>query len=486
MDIRLFTRFLFLAFFLLFSSFSYSKNTIPKPSSTFLCNDSLNSTTYGIAISPSECPAYYTCPTTYRGSWGTPVNYLEITGPLLKDGRPSCVSKVRPEDMAYGNQWRVDIVGNIFGPVGSKCPSSHPIDNGDGTCSNNEPPTCTESEVLDPSTNTCVPAPTCPAEGTKDKSSYGPPNLLGFSACTANNCIIQVGTTDGLSLCTGGGTADEQCAYTTYYTGQACTYNPDNTTWNPPGHEWPEVPKPDLPVPDQPDLPLPDSGGGNGGYDPDAGIEDNFTPPNPDTSPDTDNPNLGAEGNAGVVNELNSANKSLQNIEAILTQTRKDQNESAATQERYNSGILGAINSIDKSVSGASGSGGGGGNGDGDSGSGCDPEKEQCESGLNFGRPEVKDPFENILDASDIAEVQAKTTDIKTSLKSKIDEIKNLISVPKYETGGSVPAVEFSLQHGDSNIQVKNDALSRISPDIANIITLVVAVICFGIVAARR
>ncbi|EEY99249.1 probable coat protein A precursor [Vibrio sp. RC586] len=348
------------------------------------------------------------------------------------------------------------------------------------------PPTCNSDEVLNPSTNTCVPAPTCPEAGTKDKSSYGPPNLLGFSACTANNCIIQVGTTDGLSLCTGGGTADEQCAYTTYYTGQACTYNPDNTTWNPPGHEWPEVPKPDLPVPDQPDLPLPDSGGGNSGYDPDAGIEDNFTPPNPDTSPDTDNSNLGAEGNAGVVNELNSANKSLQNIEAILTQTRKDQNENAATQERYNSGILGAINSIDKSVSGASGSGGGGGNGDGDSGSGCDPEKEQCESGLNFGRPEVKDPFENILDASDIAEVQAKTTDIKTSLKSKINEIKNLISVPKYETGGSVPAVEFSLQHGNSNIQVKNDALSRISPDIANIITLVVAVICFGIVAARR
>lgn len=348
------------------------------------------------------------------------------------------------------------------------------------------PPSCNSDEILNPETNTCIPAPTCPAEGTKDKSSYGPPNLLGFSACTANNCIIQVGTTDDLSLCTGGGTADEQCSYTTYYTGQACTYNPDNTTWNPPGHEWPEVPKPDLPVPDQPDLPLPDSGGGNGGYDPDAGIEDNFTPPNPDTSPDTDNPNLGAEGNAGVVNELNSANKSLQNIEAILTQTRKDQNENAATQERYNSGILGAINSIDKSVSGASGSGGGGGNGDGDSGSGCDPEKEQCESGLNFGRPELKDPFENILDASDIAEVQAKTTDIKTSLKSKIDEIKNLISVPKYETGGSVPAVEFSLQHGDSNIQVKNDALSRISPDIANIITLVVAVICFGIVAARR
>lgn len=364
------------------------------------------------------------------------------------------------------------------------CPPDY-IENSSGTCSP-KTPQCNSDEILNSSTNTCVPAPTCPAEGTKDKSSYGPPNLLGFSACTANNCIIQVGTTDGLSLCTGGGTADEQCAYTTYYTGQACTYNPDNTTWNPPGYEWPEVPKPDLPFPDQPDLPLPDSGGGNGGYDPDAGIEDNFTPPNPDTSPDTDNPNLGAEGNTGVVNELNSANKSLQNIEAILTQTRKDQNENAATQERYNSGILGAINSIDKSVSGASGSGGGGGNGDGDSGSGCDPEKEQCESGLNFGRPEVKDPFENILDASDIAEVQAKTTDIKTSLKSKIDEIKNLISVPKYETGGSVPAVEFSLQHGDSNIQVKNDALSRISPDIANIITLVVAVICFGIVAARR
>lgn len=467
MDIRLFTRFLFIGFCFLFSSFSYSASWVRFPNSNpdSFSSSSDNSGNCSIAHSNQEkilkgiySPPRYAFfylpkPNACKVSWGTA--YFEYSYYVL--------------DM-HNNE----------------CPPNHTLPVYPSTICNPVPPTCTESEVLDPSTNTCVPAPTCPAEGTKDKSSYGPPNLLGFSACTANNCVIKVGTTDDLSLCTGGGTADEQCSYTTYYTGQACTYNPDNTTWNPPGHEWPEVPKPDLPVPDQPDLPLPDSGGGNGGYDPDAGIEDNFTPPNPDTSPDTDNPNLGAEGNAGVVNELNSANKSLQNIEAILTQTRKDQNENAATQERYNSGILGAINSIDKSVSGASGSGGGGGNGDGDSGSGCDPEKEQCESGLNFGRPEVKDPFENILDASDIAEVQAKTTDIKTSLKSKIDEIKNLISVPKYETGGSVPAVEFSLQHGDSNIQVKNDALSRISPDIANIITLVVAVICFGIVAARR
>ncbi|EGR2436883.1 hypothetical protein DYC75_06915 [Vibrio cholerae] len=481
MDIRLFTRFLFLSFFLLFSSNSYSINSIIKPSEVYGCfKDGVN---YGYFIKPEQCAHVFPFKNSYI--------WLGASYPLQNISPPYFIfpySYVDVNLLPQHDPQRKKVNIGLSSLVRNICPSSHPTDNGDGTCSNNEPPTCTESEVLDPSTNTCVPAPTCPAEGTKDKSSYGPPNLLGFSACTANNCIIQVGTTDGLSLCTGGGTADEQCAYTTYYTGQACTYNPDNTTWNPPGHEWPEVPKPDLPVPDQPDLPLPDSGGGNGGYDPDAGIEDNFTPPNPDTSPDADNPNLGAEGNAGVVNELNSANKSLQNIEAILTQTRKDQNENAATQERYNSGILGAINSIDKSVSGASGSGGGGGggNGDGDSGSGCDPEKEQCESGLNFGRPEVKDPFENILDASDIAEVQAKTTDIKTSLKSKIDEIKNLISVPKYETGGSVPAVEFSLQHGDSNIQVKNDALSRISPDIANIITLVVAVICFGIVAARR
>ncbi|EMK6838346.1 hypothetical protein V9J89_003428 [Vibrio cholerae] len=469
MDIRLFTRFLFLAFCFLFSASSFSSDRIPTIQ-LYTCTIIPSNLPTGLEDSKSIQDCYQFAPQSS--------NYQHCdSSALFDDGsRVRCNHKLGP---SYGSLQLVRRTIYMGCPSGYDKVSEY-------YCVKNNTPQCNSDQVLDPSTNTCVPAPTCPAEGTKDKSSYGPPNLLGFSACTANNCIIQVGTTDGLSLCTGGGTADEQCAYTTYYTGQACTYNPDNTTWNPPGHEWPEVPKPDLPVPDQPDLPLPDSGGGNGGYDPDAGIEDNFTPPNPDTSPDTDNPNLGAEGNAGVVNELNSANKSLQNIEAILTQTRKDQNENAAIQERYNSGILGAINSIDKSVSGASGSGGGGGNGDGDSGSGCDPEKEQCESGLNFGRPEVKDPFENILDASDIAEVQAKTTDIKTSLKSKIDEIKNLISVPKYETGGSVPAVEFSLQHGNSNIQVKNDALSRISPDIANIITLVVAVICFGIVAARR
>lgn len=457
MDIRLFTRFLFLAFFLFFSSNSFSRDFSTR----------------------AELFKYLS---TDKGSC-TSLRPIEFK--IARDGSVNSYSlfyRLGPYYDGSVGPWEYCRGGSFPYDGASQC--DFYLD--DGSC---PPKECNSDEILDPSTNTCVPAPTCPEAGTKDKSNYGPPNLLGFSACTANNCIIKVGTTDDLLVCTGGGTPDEQCNYTTYYTGQACTYNPDNTTWNPPGHEWPEVPKPDLPVPDQPDLPLPDSGGGNGGYDPDAGIEDNFTPPNPDTSPDTDNPNLSADGSAGVVNELNSSNKSLQNIEAILTQTRRDQNKHAASQERYNSGILGALNSINKSVSGASGSGGGG-NGDhvddGDSGSGCDPEKEKCESGLNFGRPEVKDPFETILDASDIADYQTKTETTKTTIKSKIDEIKNLITVPQYDTGGTIPATEFTLTHQSGNIQVKNDALQRISPDISTILTFAVAVICFSIVTARR
>ncbi|ENM5722329.1 hypothetical protein V4V59_002200 [Vibrio mimicus] len=459
MDIRLFLRPLLFAFLFLFSASTLAQWTVVKHFS---------------GVSDAYSNNFRDCKDTY--------NRLAPYIPLYKANHLEILS-CTPDGSLYL------VTANFYGFTGqTSCPSGTFPTYPNLDCTP-EPPQCNSDQVLDPSTNTCVPAPTCPEAGTKDKSSYGPPNLLGFSSCTANNCIIKVGTTDDLLVCTGGGTPDEQCNYTTYYTGQACTYNPDNTTWNPPGHEWPEVPKPDLPVPDQPDLPLPDSGGGNGGYDPDAGIDDNFTPPNPDTSPDTDNPNLSADGSAGVVNELNSSNKSLQNIEAILTQTRRDQNKHAASQERYNSGILGALNSINKSVSGASGSGGGG-NGDhvddGDSGSGCDPEKEKCESGLNFGRPEVKDPFETILDASDIADYQTKTETTKTTIKSKIDEIKNLITVPQYDTGGTIPATEFTLTHQSGNIQVKNDALQRISPDISTILTFAVAVICFSIVTARR
>ncbi|WP_337922283.1 virulence factor TspB C-terminal domain-related protein [Vibrio cholerae] len=399
MDMRLFTGLvikLFLAFFLLFSSFSYSTNTIPKPSSTLLCNDYLNSTTYGIAISASECLAYYKCPTTYPGDWGAPTNYLEITGPLLKDGRPSCISKVRPEHISYGNQWRRDIVGTINGPHGSRCPSSHPIDNGDGTCSDNEPPKCNSDEILNPETNTCdarctapdvwdpvtnqciTPKNRCdilgerkPVVETDWRQSTLGSSVVGKHACMPSGCVI-VGTKDVGCL-----SDSDRCYGDAKYTGTECTYTEGVTSgWC--SNETCSDQEPVEPVPD-PENPNPEPPSPN----PDPTPGDNLTPPNPDTSADPNNPNLDEEANKGVVNELNTANKQLENIQKTLEVTLDEITTQNKQIDKANDKLILGIQNLtqavnDKPVGGGGGGSGGEGEGEGSSVSGASCDAFEC------------------------------------------------------------------------------------------------------------
>ncbi|MBT2911837.1 hypothetical protein V6B11_007885 [Vibrio anguillarum] len=298
------------------------------------------------------------------------------------------------------------------------------------------PLNCVPPQILDSATNTCIDPPKCPDAGTVYEKTYGPSGYSGFTGCRPNNCVIQIGSSGAVQVCTGVGTDKESCGYTSRYTGQACTFDANNSKWQQPGHQWPDVPKPDVPNIGQPDPDLPDSGSG-GGYNPDEGIEKDPTPPNPDTSPDTDNPNLDKEGNDGVINELNSANKSLQNIDSVLDDTLRHHKDSAKKDALYNSGILGALNKIETAVSNIKPGGGGGG---GDGGDGECPEGEDCSGAVaSYDCESEKFECEGDVIQCLSAEIQFKNhcinselSDLEVALK-KITSVDNVAAIVQEE-----------------------------------------------------
>lgn len=254
-----------------------------------------------------------------------------------------------------GTYWRP--VGSYKGPL-THCPTSHPIDNGDGTCSNNHTP---EPEPHQ-----------CPESGTFFKRLNGGKSISGFSTCIPENCVVAIQKpTPQVCIAFGGG-EEYRCPWDVFYTGQQCSYNPDAPGLQPPDHEWPDEPVP-TPDPDLPEIPdLPDGGeGGEGGgvqppiYDPDGKPqpEDPVTKPNPDPTPDPDDPNL-SDGDNAIVGELSEANQRLENIDHTLedlTNTTKLDND---TMEAYQASLLGELQKMNTTLTnGIGGGGGGAGNG---------------------------------------------------------------------------------------------------------------------------
>ncbi|EIN9986997.1 hypothetical protein N5K28_004656 [Vibrio parahaemolyticus] len=256
-----------------------------------------------------------------------------------------------------GTYWRP--VGTYKGPL-THCPTSHPIDNGDGTCSSNHTP---EPEPHQ-----------CPASGTFYKRLNGGKSIGGFSTCIPENCVVAIQKPVPQVCIAFGGSDEYRCPWDIFYTGKRCVYNPDAPGLQPPDHEWPDEPVP-TPDPDLPEIPdLPDGGGEGGGdgggvkppiYDPDGKPlpEDPVTKPNPDPQPDPDDPNL-SEGDNAIVGELSEANQRLENIDHTLedlTNTTKLDND---TMEAYQANLLGELQKMNTTLTnGIGGGGGGAGNG---------------------------------------------------------------------------------------------------------------------------
>ncbi|HHF3289301.1 TPA: hypothetical protein ACPJ2S_003521 [Vibrio alginolyticus] len=365
------------------------------------------------------------------------------------------------------------------------------------------PSSCTDTnQVPEYPATECFPPEephSCPKAGTFVDKTWGREGLNGWSTCRSDNCVVAAQVDNHSSMPSGvcyvNDSGNRICRYDLFYTGQACTYNPDGGTGiNPPDHEYPtdpvKPPNPDNPPP-SPDLP--DEGGDVTPpiYDPDAeddGLPDDpVQPPNPDPTPDPDDPNL-SDGENAVVGELSEANQRLENIDHTLrdlTNTTKSDNDALI---EYQSHLLGEMKQMNKQladgVGSGGGGGGGGGNGDGNGEGSC--EGEDCNPVGFPGAPEVVDPFAEILDETDINDILTRTEEVKTQLQTQMNNFKGLFRVPDYGTGGDIAPVEFDLKHAGTTIPVKFGIFSQISSDISSIIVMIAAFIAFLIVTTRR
>lgn len=256
-----------------------------------------------------------------------------------------------------------------------------------------EPPTCNSDQILNPVTNTCDPRCTAPdvwdpvtqqcvteknrcdilgqrqpvVEVDWRQSTLGS-SFVGHHACMPSGCVV-TGTKDVGCL-----SDSDRCYGDAKYTGTECTYTEGVTSgWC--SDETCSDQTPVEPVPD-PDNPNPEPPSPN----PDPTPGDGFTPPNPDTSADPNNPNLEEEGNKGVVNELNTANKLLENIDKTLDTTLKEITAQNKDVDKANDKLVLGINNLTAAVKKIPG-GGGDGDGVGDAAVAsfnCDAETFQC------------------------------------------------------------------------------------------------------------
>ncbi len=240
---------------------------------------------------------------------------------------------------------------------GGNCPNTSdgfPLDN--GSCQP-DPPTCLDGEILDPDTNTCKPAPTCPEAGTLYKTLYGRTGFDGYSTCLSNNCVVTLQPQKPVQVCTGAGTGEESCGYQAFYTGQVCDADNSVDGMMPPDHVWPDTPThPTDQTPTEPTVPTdpntPDGSGSGGGS---GGGDSGTVKPNPDPQPQPDNPNL-SEGDNALLKEQNLTNQHLQNIEHAVNDLKTATNDNAKDLINYQKHMLGQLTELN-----GKGTGGGGG-----------------------------------------------------------------------------------------------------------------------------
>lgn len=392
MDMRLFTGLvikLFLAFCFLFSASSFSAS-IPFPTKSYSCSITGYSSASSIVSSISDCAEYTRSflssapsgdgmyPNALRYMCGySPVEFLSFDNGSF--GITKCSSR---------NLGRAD-------SISPTCPTSHPI-NINGTCSDTEPPQCNSDQILNPDTNTCdarctapdvwdpvtnqciTPKNRCdilgerkPVVETDWRQSTLGSSFVGKHACMPSGCVI-TGTKDVGCL-----SDSDRCYGDAKYTGTECTYTEGVTTgWC--SDETCSDQTPVEPVPD-PENPNPEPPSPN----PDPTPGDNLTPPNPDTSADPNNPNLDEEANKGVVNELNTANKQLENIQKTLEVTLDEITTQNKQIDKANDKIILGIQNLtqavnDKPVGGGGGGSGGEGEGEGSSVSGASCDAFEC------------------------------------------------------------------------------------------------------------
>ncbi|EOW9144278.1 hypothetical protein ACN1S1_003041 [Vibrio cholerae] len=418
---------LFLGFLLLFSAISYS-GTVPIQDS-FDCSNHVTGQT--IVTTLSNCPVYLSS---------------NLHPDCFPDSQISIIQTTsNPLSYSYsckGPGWYGSTVTRTFGASSFKsknsiCPDSHPINNGNGTCSP-QPPQCNSDQILNPETNTCdarctapdvwdpvtsqciTPKNRCDILGERQpvveldwrQSTLGS-TVVGKNACMPSGCVVS-GTKDVGCL-----SDSDRCYGDAKYTGTECTYTEGVTSgWC--SDETCSDQTPVEPVPD-PNNPNPEPPSPN----PDPTPGDNLTPPNPDTSPDPNNPNLEEESNKGVVNELNTANKTLENIQKTLEVTLDEITTQNKDVDKANDKLILGIKNLTKAINDKP-VGGGGGDGGGDY---C-PDGEDCSGAVASFDCEAE-TFQCKGDVIQClsAEIQFKEHCLKTEFKQFETALKKITTV---------------------------------------------------------
>ncbi|WP_194435005.1 virulence factor TspB C-terminal domain-related protein [Vibrio fluminensis] len=285
--------FLIIAFLLALYSFNSNANTINR-NDAYVCKDDVSGEVLGHASSYEGCEIYKEQAT----------HFPLCTGP----------SFYQFSDRHYIRCWRGIAKPHLMRITRTQldtCPSSHAIDNGDGTCSFGEPPPP-------------PPPPTCPEEGTFYKSLYGPASFNNRKSCFPNNCAIAFQTESSVYVET-----ESDGVWKTslelFYTGESCSYSADNASVVEMSHVF-SVPDNVHPTGDAPPenyepIYQNDTPSYNGGDSSSDLPTDNSSTPLPNPEPiakDPDSELTKAENS--IVGEVSISNQHLENITHELGQ----------------------------------------------------------------------------------------------------------------------------------------------------------------------
>ncbi|EOG7636775.1 hypothetical protein ACLINH_002171 [Vibrio cholerae] len=383
--------------------------------------------------------------------WGGPIDYLN--GSYL-GGVPECEATAKRNTgwsvtykqavlLSYeliptpSTPNRVHCVIPIYEWREAKCPNGMPS-YPSTVCPPPPPPECNADQILNPETNTCDARCTAPdvwdpvtnqcitpknrcdilserqpvVELDWRQSTLGS-TVVGKNACMPSGCVVS-GTKDVGCL-----SDSDRCYGDAKYTGTECTYTEGVTSgWC--SDETCSDQTPVEPVPD-PENPNPEPPSPN----PDPTPGDNLTPPNPDTSPDPNNPNLEEESNKGVVNELNTANKQLENIQKTLEVTLDEITTQNKDVDKANDKLILGIQNLTKAINDKPVGGGGGG-----SGGGTCPDGEDCSGAVASFDCEAE-TFQCKGDVIQClsAEIQFKEHCLKTEFKQFETALKKITTV---------------------------------------------------------
>ena len=95
------------------------------------------------------------------------------------------------------------------------------------------------------------------------------------------------------------------------------------------------------------------------------------------------------------------------------------------------------------------------------------------------------DSYSDIFSSPELSNMKEKTEAIKTELRLKMNEFKNLLGNPSIAAGNDIDSVDFTLKHAGTSIDVKNDAFQIVGLEVRALVLAFFAVFAFMIIVRK-